>query len=249
GAPVAGDGRGLLVEAVVADEPPARAVVRQRDVALPAAPHVPAVAALDEGGVAAAVEQQDHLLASLQPQAHRVDQLRRQHVLPPPPTRSSPTRVAGRRGGASRVVRWRSGDSPAPAWVAEWQGGGSPTRSSPAPAWVAGWRRGGALAPARGWGGAGAASHVDHSYRRQRPALDALRQLEQPELARLHVVPALERRRRAAQHAHRAAHLRADDGDLARVVPRRLVRLLVRALVFLVHDDRAQVLHGREHAR
>src|SRR5690606_21176290 len=102
---------------------------------------------LDEGGVAAAVEQQDHLLASLEAQPHRVDQLRRQHVLPPPPT-----------------------------------------RSSPAPAWVAGWRRGGALAPARGWGGAGAASHVDHSYRRQRPALDALRQLEQPELARLHVV-------------------------------------------------------------
>src|SRR5690606_18668768 len=78
GAVVAGDGRRLFVEAVMADHAPAAAVIRERDVALPAMPDAAAVAALDEGRIAAAVEEQDRLLAALQPLADRGDEGRRE---------------------------------------------------------------------------------------------------------------------------------------------------------------------------
>src|SRR5690606_23861485 len=90
-APGARDRRRLLVETVVAHEPAPAAVVGERDVALPASPHVPAVPALDEGRVAAPVEQQDDLLAPFQAQPHRADELRREDVA----TAAPPAGAAG----------------------------------------------------------------------------------------------------------------------------------------------------------
>src|SRR5690606_26381909 len=59
---------------------------------------------------------------------------------------------------------------------------------------------------------------------------------------------ALERRRRAAQHAHCTGEPCPDDGQLACVVARRF-RLLVARLVLLVHDDRTEVRDRREDGR
>src|SRR5690606_12360128 len=75
---VAGDRGRLLVEAVVADHAAPAAVVRERDVALPAVPDAPAIAALDESRIAAAVEEQDRLLTALEPLADRGDEGRRE---------------------------------------------------------------------------------------------------------------------------------------------------------------------------
>src|SRR5438067_1512799 len=58
----------------------------------------------------------------------------------------------------------------------------------------------------------------------------------------------LERRGRRTEQRDRAFHPGADDGDVASVIARRLV-LLVRAVVFLVDDDEAEVLDGREYGR
>ena len=65
-------------------------------------------------------------------------------------------------------------------------------------------------------------------------------------LARLHVGDGLEARRGAAEHTDRPGSVRAHHGDVAGVVARRGVELLVARLVLLVHDDQAEVLDGRE---
>ena len=59
------------------------------------------------------------------------------------------------------------------------------------------------------------------------------------------VVKGLHRRRRRAEHDHRAGLARAHHGDVARVIPRRLL-LLVGAVVLLVDDDQAEAGDGRE---
>src|SRR5439155_10234288 len=64
----------LLVAAVMAAQRRRRAVDRERDRAAWALAHVAAARALEEGGEAAPVEQQDHLLAALQRAAHRAVQ-------------------------------------------------------------------------------------------------------------------------------------------------------------------------------
>jgi hypothetical protein len=72
-------GRVLLVEAVVAGQPRAAAVVGQGDVAVRAVPDLAALAALHEGRVAAAVQQQDGLLPALHPEADRIDEVVGEH--------------------------------------------------------------------------------------------------------------------------------------------------------------------------
>ena len=64
----------------------------------------------------------------------------------------------------------------------------------------------------------------------------------------LAVVEALQRRRGRAEHDHRAFHLAAHDGHVARVVARRFL-LLVGVLVFLVHDDEPERFDRREDGR
>ena len=55
----------------------------------------------------------------------------------------------------------------------------------------------------------------------------------------------LERRRRAAEHAHGAEHVRAEDRHVARVVANALF-LLERRVVLLVDDDEAERVDRRE---
>ena len=55
----------------------------------------------------------------------------------------------------------------------------------------------------------------------------------------------LQRRRGAAEHDDAFFHLRAHDGDIARVIARRFL-LLVGSLVFLIDDDEPEVRQRRE---
>ena len=73
-------------------------------------------------------------------------------------------------------------------------------------------------------------------------------QFEQRVFAALRVVEALERRRGGAEHDHRAFHLAAHHGDVARVIARRFL-LLVGMLVLFIHDDEAERIDGREDGR
>jgi hypothetical protein len=176
----------LVVEAVVAGQPAAAPVVRERHVARGAVPHLAALAALHEGRIAAAVQEQDALLAAPEPLGDRALQLR--------------DRISGRRpcsGPVSARSRLRSARR-------------STTRTA------------GSGRPPRG------------------PGARAAGTCRTP-----HVVPALQRRGGGAEHTERAFHPGPYRGDLARVVARRLA-LLVRALVLLVDDDRAQVRERRE---
>jgi hypothetical protein len=92
------------------------------------------------------------------------------------------------------------------------------------------------------------AAHVHHLDRRQPSAADAVRQREEPVLARGGVHPRLEARRRAAEDDARPLEPRADHRHLARVVARAL-SLLVARLVLLVDDDRAEIAQRREDRR
>src|SRR5690606_6261419 len=194
---VAGDGGRLRVEAVVADHAPPAAVVRERYVALQAVPDAPAVAALDEGRVAASVEEQDRLLATLEPLADRGDEGRREDAVD--------GRMALRAGVRGRAGAWRAGVGPG-------------------------------------------SSQVHDAHGLERPLFAAHGELEEPVLAAHRVAPALERRRRAAEHADGPGESGAHDGDLPGVVAGR-VGLLVRRLVLLVDDDGTEVGDGGEDRR
>src|SRR5690606_25486940 len=82
---VADGWRRLFMEAVVADEPPARAVKGERHVAVRTLPDFPAVAALHEVRVAPPVQEQDRLLVVAQAPLYRRDErLRQGRPLAPP---------------------------------------------------------------------------------------------------------------------------------------------------------------------
>ena len=74
---------------------------------------------------------------------------------------------------------------------------------------------------------------------------DARFQLEQLVLAVARVVVALEGRSGGAEHHDGVFEMRAVDGCVATVIPRRFF-LLVAGLVLLIHDDQAEVFERRE---
>ena len=105
-----------------------------------------------------------------------------------------------------------------------------------------------AARPLVGRGRAQLLPQVEDAHLRQPTAAHTLRQREQGEPPILRVLPALEARRRTAQHAARARLARADECDVAGVVAWRL-RLLVARLVLFVDDDRTEVRERCEDRR
>ena len=92
------------------------------------------------------------------------------------------------------------------------------------------------------------AAHVDEFHLGQRAVHHAVAHLDARVFALRGVLPAFQRRRRRAQHHHRAGQLGAHHGHVARVVARRLF-LLVALVVLLVHENQAEIRHGRKDGR
>ena len=147
--------------------------------------------ALGEGGVSAAVEKEDRLLAAFQARGDRL-----------PQPFGEDARSASRRG----VLRVLS----------------------------------------RALAGVGA--QVDEFHRRESVARHPFLEFEQVITPGPRILPALEGRRRGAEHAQPPFQPRAHDRDGTGVVTRH-IGLLVAALVLLVDDDRAQIPDRREHRR
>ena len=85
---------------------------------------------------------------------------------------------------------------------------------------------------------------LHHRDRRQGPRLDALRQAQRAQLSFLGAPERLQRRRGAAEDRDGLRLLRADQRQIARMVPEPLL-LLVRGLVLLVDDEDSQLRDGR----
>ena len=83
-------------------------------------------------------------------------------------------------------------------------------------------------------------------------AVDSLGKREQSVLPALRVVPAFGRRGGRSEKDGRCVEPPAHDGDIASVVARHHVRLLVAPLLFLVDDDQSDIVqrceYGRPHA-
>ena len=91
-------------------------------------------------------------------------------------------------------------------------------------------------------------AHVHDADVRHFLVVHALRQFEQRVFALFAIVITFQRRRGRAEHDDGIFHLAAHDGHVAGVVARRLL-LLVRVLVFLVHDDEAERFDRRKNRR
>jgi hypothetical protein len=89
---------------------------------------------------------------------------------------------------------------------------------------------------------------VHHARGGEGLARGAIGELEEAVLARERVLPALQRGRRRAEHADRAGGASPHDRGVPGVIAGCL-RLLVGALVLLVHHDGAELRQGREHGR
>ena len=91
-------------------------------------------------------------------------------------------------------------------------------------------------------------SHVDDLNLRQRPPLHPVGQFEQCVFILLRIEVGLQRRRSRPQHHHGVRHLGAHNGYVARMISRRFF-LLVRGILFLVHNHQRQVGDRSEHCR
>ena len=91
-------------------------------------------------------------------------------------------------------------------------------------------------------------THVEDFDFGQWALLDALRQFQQPILALYRVVVCLQRGRGRPQYHGGIAHLRAHNGNVARVIARHFL-LLVGVVVLFVHHDESQIGHWREDCR
>ena len=82
--------------------------------------------------------------------------------------------------------------------------------------------------------------HIHQLHLGQRPVHHPHADRDPRVLPLCRVLPALQRRRGRPQHHHRIGQLGAHHSHVARVVARRLF-LLVALIVFLIHQDQAQV--------
>ena len=92
------------------------------------------------------------------------------------------------------------------------------------------------------------APHVDQLDGGQRAIHHAVAHFDQLVPAQHRVLPALQRRRGRAHHHLGALDFGPHHGHIARVVARRLL-LLVALVVLLVHQNQAEIRHGREDGR
>ena len=86
---------------------------------------------------------------------------------------------------------------------------------------------------------------IEDLDRRQRPSLDAARERQQFVLPCARIVEAFERRRGGAEDDERVFLPRAPDANVAAVKARGF-RLFEGGVVFLVHDEQAELRHGGE---